>query len=86
MVHTVTTRGPLSQGTFLENMGLRLRLSQLLENAKTDERRSALRNAAERLVNRTGMGAQYQVMAITSTGGDIDIWPFVQMEKTMHQQ
>jgi NADH dehydrogenase [ubiquinone] 1 alpha subcomplex assembly factor 7 len=79
----VTTHGPIPQSAFLESMGLRLRLSRLLENAATDERRAAIQGAANRLVDPTGMGTQYQVMGITSeTGGEVKqtVWPFVQTE------
>jgi len=65
-------------------MGLRVRLSRLLQDAKTEERRSVIQSAANRLVDQTGMGVQYQVMGITSPGGNEpaqEVWPFVQAKE-----
>ena len=78
-IYQVTTHGPISQAAFLERMGLRVRLSRLLQDAKTEERRSAIQGAANRLVDQTGMGIQYQVMGITSLGDNEsaqEVWPF----------
>lgn len=58
-------------------MGLEVRLDGLVGAAKTTERRTAIRDAAKRLVDRTGMGKEYQVMGITSAGGEAGkVWPF----------
>lgn len=67
-------------------MGLQLRVDALVRNAKTDERRTAIRDAAKRLVDPVGMGKEYQVMGITNLGRDASgdetestagVWPFV---------
>ncbi|KAK2460941.1 hypothetical protein APHAL10511_007411 [Amanita phalloides] len=68
--------GPLSQADFLERMGLSVRAGALARSAGTEGRRAAIRLSAKRLVDRTGMGVQYQVMGITS-GGEEEVWPFV---------
>lgn len=74
----------MSQSTFLERMGLRLRVDALARNAETDERRAAIQDAANRLVDPIGMGKEYQVMAITHLGStkpqaSADVWPFVEV-------
>ena len=66
-------------------MGLSLRVNALLRNAKTEERRVAIRDAAKRLVDQAGMGRQYQVMGITNVDSDTgkqasgDVWSFVSL-------
>ncbi|PFH53138.1 hypothetical protein AMATHDRAFT_138506, partial [Amanita thiersii Skay4041] len=80
------THGPLLQGDFLERMGLLLRVEALVRSATSEERRESVRAAARRLVDRIGMGSQYQVLGITSNGlhgkmqGVQDVWPFVTEE------
>jgi NADH dehydrogenase [ubiquinone] 1 alpha subcomplex assembly factor 7 len=70
----------MSQGPFLKQLGLPLRLQGLLKAAKTDERREEIRSAAVRLVDPMGMGKEYQVMGITNqvSGGSesASVWPF----------
>lgn len=77
----VTTYGPISQGAFLERMGLELRLKSLLKAAETDERRKEIREAAARLVDPIGMGKEYQVMGImnkpkSKESENMVVWPF----------
>lgn len=78
---TVMFHGPITQAEFLENMGLQLRLSRLLEMAGTEHRRSEIQIAAKRLVDHTGMGIQYQFMGMTNIkNNDVptqEVWPFV---------
>jgi len=87
MEDLVTIHGPTPQSTFLERMGLRLRVNALVRNAKTDERRSAIWDAAKRLVDPVGMGKEYQVMGFTNpvSGAEArsptDVWPFVGVEQ-----
>lgn len=87
MEDLVTTHGPIPQSTFLERMGLRLRVDALVRNSKTDERRPAIWDAAKRLVDPTGMGKEYQVMGITNFGSDSEalafgeVWPFVEVKE-----
>ncbi|RDB26124.1 Protein arginine methyltransferase NDUFAF7, mitochondrial [Hypsizygus marmoreus] len=82
----VTTHGPIPQSTFLENMGLQLRVDALVRDAKTEERGAAIRDAAQRLVDRAGMGREYQVLGITSSSGGEkkaaagEVWPFVEVK------
>ncbi|KAF8633097.1 hypothetical protein AX15_001514 [Amanita polypyramis BW_CC] len=76
--------GPLSQADFLERMGLSLRISVLARSAASDERREGIRVAARRLVDRTGMGSQYQVLGVTrgvQEAGKGVVWPFVGKER-----
>ena len=49
----------------MERMGLGARVAALKASSKDDDRKKQIEDAANRLVDRTGMGAQYQVMALT---------------------
>ncbi|KAI0687721.1 S-adenosyl-L-methionine-dependent methyltransferase [Cytidiella melzeri] len=73
--------GPLPQGTFLTRMGLQLRVEALKKAAKNEERKLSIEKAANRLVDATGMGSQYQVLAISGSGQNQPTleqrWPFV---------
>lgn len=75
------TLGPLPQGIFLTRMGLRLRVEALKKSAKSEERKQDIEKAAHRLIDATGMGSQYQVLAISSAGrtkpSPEQRWPFV---------
>ncbi|KAJ3504155.1 hypothetical protein NLJ89_g8088 [Agrocybe chaxingu] len=73
----VATYGPITQGSFLERMGLQLRLQGLLKAAKTDDQGERLKEAATRLVDPSGMGKEYQVLGITNKPSHKIIWPFV---------
>ncbi|EKM58429.1 uncharacterized protein PHACADRAFT_140351 [Phanerochaete carnosa HHB-10118-sp] len=79
-----TTHGPIPQATFLERMGLSLRIETLKKAAKDEQHRADIERAAKRLVDRTGMGNQYQVLGITGTRQFEEeltaeqTWPFVQ--------
>ena len=46
-------------------MGLGARVAALKASSKDDDRKKQIEDAANRLVDRTGMGTQYQVMALT---------------------
>lgn len=73
------THGPISQADFLERMGLQLRVKGLIDAAKSEERKKVIQDAANRLVDRTGMGKEYQFMGITSRLGEKEeVYPFVQ--------
>lgn len=77
----VTVHGPIPQHMFLEKMGLQLRLDSLVRAAKAEARKNAIRDAAERLVDKSGMGTEYKVMGLTTVvkdGGKV--WPFVKAE------
>ncbi|SCV70990.1 BQ2448_3752 [Microbotryum intermedium] len=73
-----STHGLLSQRTFLRSLGLDARLSSLLRNAPM-ERQNEIASAAERLIDKFGMGTQYKVMAITPKGNqEGSAFPFVE--------
>jgi NADH dehydrogenase [ubiquinone] 1 alpha subcomplex assembly factor 7 len=61
-------------------LGLPLRLEGVLKEAKTDEQRQEIRNAAATLVDPTGMWKEYQIMGITSNPLEkmksASAWPF----------
>lgn len=77
----------MSQQSFLEGLGLQLRVEALLRNAASDERREQIRSAVRRLTDPNGMGGEYQVLGITSRSQSEGIspsqsqpqstWPFV---------
>ncbi|PIL35374.1 hypothetical protein GSI_02100 [Ganoderma sinense ZZ0214-1] len=76
-----TSHGPIPQADFLQRMGLEARVNALKASAKDEGRRKQIEDAAKRLVDRTGMGTQYQVMALTgkraAEPADEEKWPFV---------
>ena len=76
-----TSHGPIPQADFLQRMGLKARVNALKASAKDGERKKQIEDAANRLVDRTGMGAQYQIMALTgkraAEPADEEKWPFV---------
>ena len=76
-----TSHGPIPQADFLQRMGLEARVNALKRSAKDDARRKQIEGAAKRLADRTGMGTQYQVMALTgkraAEPADEEKWPFV---------
>ncbi|KAF9223718.1 DUF185-domain-containing protein [Gyrodon lividus] len=79
----VTPHGTLSQGTFLNRLGVRLRAVNLMKSAQTEERKNAIVEGVNRLIDPLGMGGQYAVLGVTgspkgtSTEG---VWPFMQFE------
>ncbi|KAF5326818.1 hypothetical protein D9619_004457 [Psilocybe cf. subviscida] len=87
MTDLVATHGPMSQQSFLEGLGLQLRVEALVRNAASDEQREQIRGAVKRLTDPNGMGGEYQVLGITSRGSSEGIgpsqsqpqstWPFV---------
>jgi NADH dehydrogenase [ubiquinone] 1 alpha subcomplex assembly factor 7 len=76
---TATTHGPLSQRSFLLQMGINTRVAALQRAAALPERGVALGKAAARLVDGTGMGKEYRVMGVTGAVGEgtEGVWPFV---------
>jgi NADH dehydrogenase [ubiquinone] 1 alpha subcomplex assembly factor 7 len=73
--------GPLSQRSFLLQMGLGTRVNALQRAAASPERGDALAEAAARLVDPAGMGKEYKVMGLTggaARAADAEgVWPFV---------
>lgn len=65
-------------------MGLQARVSALKAAAKDEDRRKQIEQAANRLVDPTGMGSQYQVMALTGKRTqkveEAELWPFVALK------
>ena len=61
--------GPVSQGAFLERLGLTLR-TEMLCKGKTDDAASAIRSGAHRISAPNEMGEIFKVMAVTSKGLD----------------
>lgn len=57
----------MTQAHFLASLGLQQRVEALLRSAASDERRSDIQSAARRLVDLTGMGAQYKVLGIEAS-------------------
>ena len=62
-------------------MGIGARVAALKASSKDDGRKKQIEDAANRLVDRTGMGTQYQVMALTGKRktdlAEEERWPFV---------
>jgi SAM-dependent MidA family methyltransferase len=58
--------GPMFQSHFLKALGMDQRVDALTKNATDDKRKKEMISAANRLVDPTGMGAQYKVMGITA--------------------
>lgn len=68
----------------MERMGIQLRVDALKKVAKDEQRQTDIEQAARRLVDKTGMGTQYQFMAATGTTyqkqqTDEQMWPFVRL-------
>lgn len=76
--------GPLPQATFLQRMGLDVRVEALKRAARDEERKSEIGSGAKRLVDMTGMGSQYQVMGLSGNQGHglsvQEKWPFAESE------
>ncbi|RXW25505.1 hypothetical protein EST38_g304 [Candolleomyces aberdarensis] len=83
----VSTHGPLTQSSFLERMGLPIRVDALLRGAKSEERRKVIQDAASRLVDLSGMGKEYKVLGITSTAGtDVEAYPFIREQEPVQEE
>ncbi|CED82745.1 Uncharacterized conserved protein [Phaffia rhodozyma] len=75
--------GPISQADFLEQMGLIPRVDGLVRG-KPDETGKRIRQGAERLVDREGMGTEYVFFGLegkpkepSQRDNDQAVWPFV---------
>ncbi|SGY79980.1 BQ5605_C008g05268 [Microbotryum silenes-dioicae] len=86
LAENASTHGPLSQRTFLRSLGLDARISSLLRHAPM-ERQKEIASAAQRLIDKAGMGTQYKVMAITPKGNqEGSAFPFVEgVEEALDQ-
>ncbi|KAJ8594668.1 DUF185-domain-containing protein [Rhizopogon salebrosus TDB-379] len=77
----ISTHGPISQRDFLTRMGIQIRAAGLARSASSPERRRAIEDGANRLVDSLGMGEQYKVLGVVAKssgeGHDVgDVWPF----------
>ncbi|KAG6902834.1 hypothetical protein C0995_010719 [Termitomyces sp. Mi166 len=72
----VDKHGPLTQGDFLNKMGMSVRVMGLVRQAKDEERRSAIIDAAKRLVDPVGMGEEYKVFGFTNIKESPSVYPF----------
>ncbi|KAL6301350.1 S-adenosyl-L-methionine-dependent methyltransferase [Sparassis latifolia] len=80
----VLSHGPLSQATFLKHMGIDVRVEALQKAAQSETRAKEIKEAAQRLVDLTGMGSQYKVMGLS--GKTVQKvppearWPFLEVD------
>ncbi|KAG6333096.1 hypothetical protein ID866_5998 [Astraeus odoratus] len=73
-----TPLGTLHQGTFLKRLGVQLRAASLMRTAPSAERKKAIEDGVNRLIDPLGMGGQYSVLGIVSRKSkDKDVWPFM---------
>jgi len=78
---SVTTHGPLAQRSFLERMGISVRVDALARSTNSEATRAAIRDSAKRLTDQLGMGEEYKVLGMTSAGrvkglATAPVWPF----------
>lgn len=73
---SVAPHRTLSQGAFLNKVGVQLRAERLIKAAPTEERRTAIAESVNRLVDPLGMGGQYAVLGVTGTPKEEAVWPF----------
>ncbi|GAK68420.1 DUF185-domain-containing protein [Moesziomyces antarcticus] len=66
-LHTTNARyaGPIDQADLLVGMGLQMRVDRLLQG-KDDAARKRIIDAANRLIDETGMGVQYKALAVAA--------------------
>lgn len=62
--------GPMFQAHFLHALGLQQRVDSLKANASDEERRKEIESSAMRLIDPSGMGAQYKAMGISADGNE----------------
>jgi NADH dehydrogenase [ubiquinone] 1 alpha subcomplex assembly factor 7 len=82
---TVSTHGPITQHDFLTRMGIQIRAAALALSASSLERKQAIEDGANRLIDPLGMGEQYKVLGIVAKsdgeGQDArDVWPFTPIQ------
>ncbi|CEG49218.1 nadh dehydrogenase [Plasmopara halstedii] len=61
----VKSSGPVGQGNFLKNMGIKLRLDMLLQNTESKKVQEDLISSYKRLVDPDQMGSVFKAMALT---------------------
>ncbi|KAG0706729.1 S-adenosyl-L-methionine-dependent methyltransferase [Suillus ampliporus] len=89
MADLVSTHGPISQRDFLTRMGIEIRAAALVRSASSPERKKAIEDGANRLVDPLGMGEQYKVLGVVakSSGGGQEVgevWPFTGIQESTH--
>ncbi|RPD74986.1 DUF185-domain-containing protein [Lentinus tigrinus ALCF2SS1-7] len=81
--------GPVPQALFLHRMGLQPRVNALKAAAKDGDRKKQIQDATSRLVDPTGMGSQYKVMALmgkrSAEPTEEERWPFVDLPANSKQ-
>ncbi|KAF9526341.1 S-adenosyl-L-methionine-dependent methyltransferase [Crepidotus variabilis] len=75
MADIVSVSGPIPQRKFLNDMGLKLRVQDLVAKA-AEERKKDISDAAFRLIDPLGMGSQYQVLAVNGSLHEGEEAPF----------
>jgi NADH dehydrogenase [ubiquinone] 1 alpha subcomplex assembly factor 7 len=77
-VPRVNVLGPVTQGHFLEALGIGTRAQRLVEGAASDEVRQRVYDEYTKLVGddpKTGMGSTYKVMAFVHEDVDVSVFP-----------
>ena len=77
-IHTTDARymGPIDQADFLVGMGLQMRTERLV-NGRSAEDEKRIKDAANRLVDESGMGTQYKVLGVCAKAEREDlVYPF----------
>lgn len=78
---TLKSYGPIGQGSFLMNLGLGIRASNLAKN-KPQEETSSILSALKRLTSPEEMGTLFRVIAITSPNQTIPVAGFYGSKRT----
>lgn len=84
MADLVSTHGLISQRNFLTCMGIEIRAAALMRSASPLERKKAIEDGANRLIDPSGMGEQYKVLGAVAKGRD-EIWPFAVTQDSAQQ-
>ncbi|KAG1739172.1 S-adenosyl-L-methionine-dependent methyltransferase [Suillus paluster] len=87
MADLVSTHGPISQRDFLTRMGIEIRAGALMRSASSPERKKAIEEGANRLVDPLGMGEQYKVLGVVAKSSEEgqavdEVWPFTNTAST----
>lgn len=84
MADLVLTHGPISQRNFLTCMGIEIRAAALMRSASSLERKKAIEDGANRLIDPCGMGEQYKVLGAVAKGMG-EVWPFAVIQDSAQQ-
>jgi NADH dehydrogenase [ubiquinone] 1 alpha subcomplex assembly factor 7 len=73
LIETSATPLPLlAQRAFLTRMPLEQRLARLIQHAQTEERKHAISEGVQRLVDPIGMGSQYKFLGVVGRASDAE--------------